>query len=386
MDSKKNDIAYNTILSQTAWDVLNNREMSPGEAIEYFYQRLNIRRFSDILARFANGKVPDGKALNTWLTEKFREYNPSAKPDSIRRKISNWVNGATEPDERGDWIKICFALRLKGAEAQSFMNYSHDGALHIRNPREAAFLYCLNSDAPKTYPEALAFIDSLSIGDIGGQEPQNPASPLVLTKIIAGGLSGVYDDASFIEFFNANRANFGCLHNTAYVYFKKAFSCLASPDAPLYAEHNEAYSIERTVGEYLQMRMPSERNRAKYDALQKAVKNYWPNTTSITNILNRVEDVTRKTLILLYVVTEGVTGDDDESDDLEDSVSLEDHVWDLDLKLNEWGMGALDPRNPFDWLIMYSLKTEEDEDAQAGDDSQTMSKRLESVLSILFPQ
>jgi len=381
------NLAYTT-QSREAWEVLSNREMTPDKAIEYFYHRLNIRKFGDILARFSNGKIPESETVQSWLTKKFCEYEPTAKPDSVRRKISNWVKNTKEPDDREDWIKICFALNFNETEAQSFMYYSHDGGLHIRNPREITFLYCLKNNSRKSYPEALAYMDSLSICDIPKQAPENPNSPLAYTKIVADGYSEVHDDSSFIEFFNSNRANFGYLRNTAYVYFVNAFHCLTSPAAPVYAEKNEDYSIERTVEEYLRLHIPLERKSSKYDALQKAVKNYWPNATSVTNILNRFEDVTRKVLILLYVVTEGISGIEEENNYLyiEDKATLQDRVWELDLKLNEWGMGTLDPRNPFDWLIMYSLNTDEDDDAAIDDASQTISKRLQDVLSILFPE
>ena len=55
---------------------------------------------------------------------------------------------------------------------------------------------------------------------------------------------------------------------------------------------------------YLSMRMPSQRKRSHYSLMQKLIKQNWPNTTAIKNIRGHVEDVPRKLLLLLYVVTE----------------------------------------------------------------------------------
>ncbi|HIY16303.1 MAG TPA: hypothetical protein H9839_03125, partial [Candidatus Intestinimonas stercorigallinarum] len=114
---------------------------------------------------------------------------------------------------------------------------------------------------------------------------------------------------------------------------------------------------------------------------QKAVKRLWPNATAIKNMRARKLDVTRKVLLLLYLVTEGL--DDGAMDEAmgwepaSPAERLEEHTWDLDLMLHECGMSPLDPRNPFDWLILYSLRSDGEEEA--------MRDRLTAVLTALFP-
>ena len=87
----------------------------------------------------------------------------------------------------------------------------------------------------------------------------------------------------------------------------------------------------------------------------------------------------QRVLLLLYVITGGVD-DEDAYDELdEDYITpeerLETHCWRIDMMLDACGMGRLDPRNAFDWLILYSLRVDEDS---------AMDERMEAVLGRLF--
>ena len=98
-------------------------------------------------------------------------------------------------------------------------------------------------------------------------------------------------------------------------------------------------------------------------------------------MLARKLDVSRKTLLLLYVATEGLDdGAIEEAmgwePDSPDEI-LEEHVWNCNLMLHECGFSPLDPRSPFDWLVLYSLRPGDGED-------ESMSDRLSQVLALLF--
>lgn len=117
-----------------------------------------------------------------------------------------------------------------------------------------------------------------------------------------------------------------------------------------------------------------------YTVVQKLLKQNWPNATSIKNIRSHKEDVPRKLLLLLYVVTENGIADDEfyrEMDEeympLEERVEY--HWWTLNAILDDCGMAPLDPRNASDWLILYAISCGHEE---------SMSERLEQVLSYVF--
>ena len=131
--------------------------------------------------------------------------------------------------------------------------------------------------------------------------------------------------------------------------------------------------------EYLSMQMPSGKDRSGYSVCQKLIKRNWPNTTALKNIRAGREDVPRKLLLLLYVITENVVDEeysefDEDYFDLADR--LEDHWWVLNAILNDCGMATLDPRNATDWLVLYAL-TATDE---------AMSERMEQVIEAMFEE
>ena len=353
------------------WILISETDMTPGEVTDYFFKDFKIRKFNELLTKFY--KESD---LKQRLTNKFSEFDPDIKYDSLRKKISNWLLGQNEPTEREDYIKICFALGFDEASSQAFLRYSSDGGFHLRDPREIIYLYCLRSK--KDFFQAQSLISQL-IRDKYGDSLNNCDS--AYTKSISDTFFDIHDDEAFLNFFEANYQRMGVLHNTAYKYFTQFFNELVIPSTPLYTEAEEEYSVEQVVDTYLRMNLPFERNTSKYDAVKKAIRIYWPNITVVMNIRNRKTDVSRKILLLLYIVTEGISDAIEAIDPmsgLEDNYyeRLEEHVWKIDLMLSECGMSQLDPRNPFDWLIIYSLKT--------GSEDKYMSERLSEVLKVLF--
>lgn len=96
-----------TTFSENEWKNIVNKEMTPSDVSAYFYEGIKMRKFKDILEYFAEGK--DIKSL---LIDSFCEFDKSAKRDSVRKKVSNWLNDENEPSDRNEHIKICFALRL----------------------------------------------------------------------------------------------------------------------------------------------------------------------------------------------------------------------------------------------------------------------------------
>lgn len=102
---------------------------------------------------------------------------------------------------------------------------------------------------------------------------------------------------------------------------------------------------------------------------------------------NRREDVSRKVMILLYLITEAFDeekgNEEDEADEWvdveleeEDPGTVMETRWrKMDLFLNQYGMNRLDAGNPFNYLAIYAMRSNE-----AGE----VSGRKEAVLDSLF--
>ena len=355
-----------TQLSYEEFNHIKNNGMSDREVFLHITDGLNIRTFSETLLSLSGGRK-----LSEELTARLCEYSPEVKPDSIARKVRDWYGGKYEPSEREDFFRICFALGLGETEADAFLSIASDGGFHLRNPRELALAYSLRTG--KSYPEAIELFGRLK------PLPPGAGSGSALTKSVASAFGEVYDDESFFKFYEESYDDLGILHNTAYLRFTEFLDLLIMPETPLYSQQDGAYSTERVVEEYLRMNVPLDKNTSGYTILQKTIKKFWPNTTNIIRMKNRSVDVSRRALLLLYLVTEGAVRDENDEylldEDLTAAERFEEHYWRLDSMLVDCGMSLLDPRNVFDWLVLYSLKTDEDD---------AMSERLQAVLNRIF--
>ena len=361
-----------TKISSNAWDRLIGQEMTPGEAVLYFSSNLQPRTFGSVLSALMKARQLNQETL----LDRLLLIRSHIQKDSLRKRIQVWLKGG-QPSERVEWFQLCYALGLNETEAREFLCHCQEGGFHLREPREAGYLYGLRSG--KSYQEIQAFISELP--NIDGPFPTVEASSENYTRTVEDSFAQVHTDAEFRAFIQKNQANFGTLHNTAYRYFTSFFEELIRPTGPCSAEEDEAYSIEKVVDTYLRMGLPSDRKTSGYSPEQKAIKRLWPNATAVKNMRNRKIDVSRKVLLLLYLVTEGLDdGAIEESMGWElpnRAARLEEHSWNIDLMLHECGYAPLDPRNPFDWLVLYSLRTDGETEA--------MSDRLASILTELFP-
>ena len=365
-----------TDLSYQAFEPLLDPAMTGEHASDYLQSRLQIREFYPTLF-----KMYPNEDLMEKLFFAFTQAKPTLSQSSVSRNLRNWANKKTIPQNREDIFIIGFALHFSEAQTSYLLGFISDYGIHYREPRELVFAYCLR--VGKTYLEALDFMKRLPSLPPLKKLPEAGLETL-RTQTIIDRFSGIQDDASFIQEFQNNLTNFGILHLRAYDYFIKSFEHLknpypafdpASPDLKV-----EEYSIERVMEDYLTLHMPVCKKRSNYSLLQKMLKADWPNATSLTNILNHKKDVPRKLLLLLYIVTEGILNDDyDELDEEYFSAEqrLDEHWWRINLILNECGMNELDPRNAYDWLVLYSLNT---------DDTIAMDEKMELVIQNLFPE
>ena len=408
--------------------------MSPKMAADYLREeRISIRSFSDTLKRM----YPHPDIIQR--LKNFYRDNPlegaEGKSSSMNRKIQNWVYGRNLPTNREDYFRIAFALALTEAQLNFLLGMCTDYAVQYRDGREVVLSWFLRNE--HSYREAENFLSSLpqiwncQNGNVLCSEAAEDGTNTPAGKagnVSAASLSGMKSDhlnthahrssllptgrdprsrdygytgrgfteASRItheirnEFqmvrdteelrscYIRNLDRFGQMHLRSYYYFRQYLKQLVQP-LSVFGEDELDYSIETVMDTYLTLHMPHGKNRRNYSLVQKLIKQNWPNTTSIRSILSQTEDVPRKLLLLLYVVTENSDVRSGYRELDEDYVSLEekveDHWWTLNALLTECGMATLDLRNAFDWLIMYSIST---------DGEESMSERLEKVINELF--
>lgn len=358
-----------TTLSETEYNHLASLEMTPAMAAEYLWSgRIVLRTFHDTLREFY--PYPN---LLIRLTAAFQADAREGKPDSIAKNVRNWVTGRSQPTSREDIFHIAFALSLSEQQAGYLLGLCTDYAIHYRDGREAVYAWFLRTG--RSYGEARAFFESLPPAPRLDTLPDRSGAHL--TRDLQNEFLRVQTMDDLRLCYLQNLESFGALHLRAYTYFSKYLKQLIRPASPAGVPEPD-YSMESVMEQYLSLKMPSGKNRGGYSVVQKLIKRNWPNATALKNIRLRKEDVPRKLLLLLYVITENVVdGEYHELD--EDYISprerLEDHWYCLNAILSDCGMPCLDPRNATDWLVLYAITAGED---------QPMSERMEQVIEALY--
>lgn len=358
-----------TTLSETEYSRLSSQEMTPAKAAEYLWSgRIVLRTFPDTLREFY--PFPD---LIPRLIAAFQADSRDGKPDSIAKNVRNWLSGRSQPTSRETIFHIAFALSLSEQQASYLLGLCTDYAIHYRDGRESVYAWFLRTG--RSYAEARAFYEALPPAPRLDSLPVNSGSHL--TRDLQNEFLRVQTIDDLRACYLRNLENFGALHLRAYTYFSKYLKLLVQPVSPVGIREPD-YSMEAVMSQYLSLKMPSGKDRGGYSVVQKLIKRNWPNATALKNIRQRKEDVPRKLLLLLYIITENVV-DGEYSERDEDYVSpkerLEDHWYCLNAILSDCGMPLMDPRNATDWLVLYAIS--------AGDD-QPMSERMEQVIEALY--
>ena len=355
MDNMEEKLPNFTTISAGAWNDLSDAEMTADRAIAYLQEDFPLRSFWEMLTQLY--PQPD---LREKLAAALCAYSDLSR-DSVRRKIALWEKGTYMPTERSELYRICFALELDEIKSNSLFQSCSESLIHYRDPDEVVFVFCLRNGIP--YPEALEI--QAQVHALGHRSESSAEAGY--TKLLRDELQTVRSVDSLIQYFQKNIEKMGSFHRTAYEVFKKGIDTLMMPDTAI-GSAEKKYSLEEIADIYLRFGMPSEKNTQQYSTIQKLLKKHWPNRTMIKNMYSRTIDVNRKTLLLLYLITDGLQEDDGEYAEFEEDYitpaeRMEQHYWRINLMLDACGMSRLDVRSPFDWLVLYALKTDTDEDS-----------------------
>lgn len=362
-----------TISSEREYQHIRMGHMTPAMAAEYLREgNITLRTFPDVLRRFY-----PAADLQERLVREFMEDGGDVNRASVSRTVRNWLTGRNRPSSRLDLYHIGFALQLSEVEVDYLLGFCTGYGIHYRESLDLVYSWFLRHG--RRYVEAEAFFRSLPPQPSLTALPPACETGMQLTQQLRQEFMSVRTEAELEAYYLQNLENFGTLHLRAWHYFRRYMDQLIHPSAAFGTEQESDYSLEAVMERYLSLHMPSGSSRRNYSVVQKLIKNNWPSTTRLKNIRQHREDVPRKLLLLLYVVTENLLGDEyNEMDEEYITVEerLEDHWYGLNAILTDCGMPLLDPRAPFDWLVLYALAA----------DDEPMSERMEQVIAILFEE
>ena len=354
-----------------AWERerLGSGQMTTAVVAEYLRDgRFALRTFSELLKDL----YPEAD-LQARLTNAFVQDDPDANPATIAKVVRNWISGKARPAAREDIFHIAFALGLSEPQANLLLGHCTDYGIHYREGRDVVYAWFLRNGG--TYRRAQAFYAELPPIPRPEQPPARPGARL--THEIRSAVLQAHTEEELRACYLANRENLGSLHLRAYAYFERYLDRLIHPVPEWTGLPEPDYSMQAVMDLYLRMQMPTGRSKADLGVVQRMIKINWPNVTALKNIRNRRADVPRKLLLLFYIITENVVDEEYsemDEDYLTPSQRLDDHWYAINAMLTDCGMPLLDPRNAFDWLVLYAVTADEE----------SMSERMEAVISQLF--
>ncbi len=405
---------YETRISKGNLSQILHRNMTPAEMIQFLEKGAVYRSFLDVLrAVYPQSDLAD--RLLAGLMDIAGDCEKK-EADALRKNVSNWLKGNSMPQNREQLFKICFALGLSEAAANKVLSSAAETGIHYRNPRELVYAFALRTGM--TYQAAAALDRELSAvygpaveqaearraeqwkgkqsraGQESGAGETGDEEPHFFTQQVLRRFETVTTAEELRLFFAEHSADLGTIHESAYEKFRKLLSVLQEPEDMVLSQSGggESYSLDRIAEEYFRMNVPQGRATKQYGYLQKTMKKNWPGATELNKMKNRKIDVSRKALLLLFLITEDFLFSEDlqySDKDSEDAAwyipeedesprdRLEVVLSKINLFLETYGMNQLDPGNPFDCLFLYAL-------AAAYDDA-FLSDAFSAALKALFP-
>lgn len=384
-----------TELSAAMYSKAVHSHLSVDDAVDMLRKCTDFRTLSQKLQAFSKGR--DIKEV---LIAGLSENHPDVKKDSISKKVRNWLNDRQNTLHKEDAIELCFILNLTLDESDAFVAMICEEALHWRNLDEIPYIFALSKNM--SYKEAVELHDkiknSLSKSD-------NKSSDEAFTDIVKSEIRNIENEEELISYVINTKHKLGNLHNTAYELFNTMMGTLENPTTELvddddYFPKVEKYSVEKIVQAYLHRKdIPKVEDNNKsimYSALQRSIIQNWPNETVLSHMKNRHTDVTRKVLMLLFLATfdsEGYMSTDDgyDEDYLYPELGYEknneeifkEFYNNMNIILESSGFRTLDPRSPFDWIIIFCMCVENSYDEMEEDFD--VDGTLSEFLQLLFP-
>lgn len=347
-----------TVLSSQMFERATNNELSVKEAVAMLKEQAVFRTLKDKLLKFEKGR--DLKKL---IVDGLIENNPTLAKDSVQRKVRGWFNDDERTIKKQDAMELCFILDLSLEEADLFLAMVSEEGIHWRNPEEIVFAFALSKKM--SYTEAKAIYAEIS-SDVRLESDDETT----YTELVQKEVAQIASTDELKAYIKQSKNKLGIYHNTAYSLFMEYMNILENPSSDEEMPKEKNMSAREISENYLNEKIiprfkkgggsKKEDNFASLSVVERNLRLNWPDEFTISRIKNRQTDVSRKILILLFLATDGgeLYLDYDEDEDYyemdEEDIFKETYLR-LSAMLKECGFAQLDPRVPFDWMILYCM-------------------------------
>ena len=352
-------------------------------------QRVIKKKLSNIfnfLHPYATDTEKDtfSRDVRNWLgddIEKRAKKEEEGIKDDIR--LPKLPIGHAKSRERLIWITFAFELVPK--QANQFLNSCGVESLYPLDLRDAAFIYCLQSGKTRIQAEKLIkelHLDSLDDDNIADSYNANGSN---LTQQISEELQRVTTDDSFRKFVAENRKNYRKTRQAAIQYVSKhceKFMDLAKSTKNIKEEIDRSETsnclretVEKLAASY---GLPVE----TMNRLYRAFCVDWLTEAMVHRIENQTfkSGVKRPQVLIAYILTDGTVWRDEKINkrlrNESPEITFNESFRQLNGILQNFGFSRLDPRDPFDWLVLYCLRP--------GQGDGYMKSTLENALNFIL--
>ena len=392
----ENSPAKMTELSRVALKAAMQWGQTPEEAADAL-ERIPIRTFVDVL----HAAAPDVVDLRETLVSGLCVNDEGADRATIDRNVRNWLSGRVMPTKREKLFELCFVLNMDLKRADDFLAVAGETGIHWRDAREMVYGYALREGM--TWREAQALMtrvlpeppreektrDGEKSSEDGkkkrGGKPKEVVQPArnELTQLMKRDAGDIAGEDELREYLLENAERMSAMHNTAYRYFNYLMEMVKNPNV---ADEQNAYSIKEVIEKYLYAIPTLARKEAEGRPCMESIMKAWPNESMFSRMKTRTVDVSRKALLLLFIATDGEDAYDEAYAEAAGSARAQANAAfkatyiRINTMLGNCGYHRLDPRNPFDWVILYCLRVNSADEFER----EALNERLGQVLELLF--
>lgn len=379
-----------------------------------------FRTLGDILKSYSGCDDPKKLLVDGWM-----ELHPSENRDSVDKKIRNWLSGRTSSISKQDAFQLSLLMGLPLEKADAFLKQACGEGIHWRDPEDIIWSYGILHQ--KSYAGISAMLDKYHAAPKPAVREEAPDAFTAEVKAKLEPVLSQSEDA-LLDWLSREQAALGTYRNTAYRLFEQYMNLLESAgqteeqlekereksrktvyDADAFADllkqagrtdaeieailsrkkhagFDDRITSRDILETYLYRNLVpvSRRNTQKgknaFSGIQNSLRANWPDETTISKMRKRQLAVTRKVLILLFLATNG-SNTEFEEDDEDELLETRDEIFQdiytrLNLLLQSCGFSMLDPRTPFDWMVLYCICV---------DDLWDVDQRLTDMLTAMFP-
>ena len=384
-------------------------DSSLGMSASTFYADAATRKLNDAdeTARFLNEEFPIRtvkeeleKAIDAYAEKKNLKHDEVIK--HLRKKcggvnVSNWLSGKN-PLKKESALKIAFALEMGYKETSWFLMQGCwlDG-FYMRDYKDIIYRFCLENKMDFEQAKAIikkhSYLEGINNPGIIDYKNRPIGRAMVSTAAIDKESTKLKDEEQLDAFIEQNREYFGTFRREAYIKFMDLYNSAkksvkdGSVDVP----------TDEDISKLVAMGIPSLKGkRAIINDILKKIADDALSRTTLSEITGRQEikrshdctgkitEVKRKHLILFWLYINAGTPDFGDIGSTDKESAFDECQMDInDSLLEPCGMPLLDPRNPFDWIVMnaihYAYFSNENDD-----ENNSTVDRINTIMELLF--